>query len=246
MQDREFAKLLGIPVPDIIQDNCPPEQLILEENTIIKPLTGANSSGCFYVNETGTITSVKSGNSFSSILDGLNDEKSFDSRGRRSNPSNLFRVERQIMHRGLPANDLKAFSFYGNLFLTMEIQRQPVRRLAFYGSDGQWIDPHNIVSSSSDWESFSGTGVPTELNEFQHRIGSRSPVPFLSVDFLRGEDGLFLGEITPHPGLITNTANPKTDQIMGGMFEEAQGRLIHDLLSGKKFDVYLETYKVFL
>src|SRR5699024_12457653 len=71
------------------------------------------------------------------------------------------------------------------------------------------------------------------------RSSSEIPVPFLRIDFLRGEDGLIFGEFTPKPGNY-DEFDERTDQLLGDYFLDAEARLVDDLLNGKQFGAYKE------
>lgn len=242
LKDRNFAQLNGVPTPKILQSPNHYSELPTIPKSFAKPISGANSSGCFYVNSQGDYVSVVSGKSYKNLSDGLDDPKSFDKRGRLTEK---YWIEELISYQDHPAHDFKVWNFYGKAHLVTEIQRHPWgNKVAFWNIDGDYVDPHEVIKLPSSWQVFEGTGLPGELMIYQERLGSGSPIPFLGLDFLRGDDGIFLSEITPHPGLLINNIMSSQDRIMGKLFEEAQGRLHIDLLRGKQFETYLGSYQI--
>lgn len=67
-------------------------------------------------------------------------------------------------------------------------------------------------------------------------------MPLLRIDFLVGDDGLYLGEITPNPGRYAGAYSDKLDNTLGTFFNKSWARLLADLIAGKRFDIYQSIY----
>ena len=82
-------------------------------------------------------------------------------------------------------------------------------------------------------------GEPIDLIEIEsiEKQSLEIPLPFIRIDFIQGENGLIFNEFTPYPGNY-DEFNVKTDRYLGKLYLKAQNRLEHDLLNGKKFDLF--------
>jgi TupA-like ATPgrasp len=64
-------------------------------------------------------------------------------------------------------------------------------------------------------------------------------LPFLRIDFLRGEDRFAFGEFRLRPGDF-ETFNDATDRRLGELYLDAEARLYADLLAGRQFPVFMD------
>ena len=150
-------------------------------------------------------------------------------------------VETMVGTYEQPAHDLKVFAFYGEPVLLEEIRRnvgeEAKNLFCFYLPDGE----KTIVDRKR--EMFDGQGFPRQVLEYATLISKNTPAPFVRVDFLCAGNDVMLGEITPHPGgTYHGQLFERIDKMLGEKFLEAEGRLAADLLRGKDFNLYLETY----
>ena len=65
------------------------------------------------------------------------------------------------------------------------------------------------------------------------------PVPYMRIDFLRGEYRFAFGEFTPRPGDFEGF-NEATDRMLGELYLDAETRLHADLLDGRRFPVFMD------
>ncbi|WP_457942088.1 ATP-grasp fold amidoligase family protein [Vreelandella alkaliphila] len=239
-QDLAFASSLGVRVPSIYQEGCSYDELILLPNTVIKPARGSSSRGCFIVDGDLNLRSVKTGKIYidkSQAWSEVEDYIDFISLGE-------WQVEEFISKKGKPAHDLKVCCFYGVPGFYLEIDRssKPVKS-CLYDSDQKFVsfqdEPGFYISENMV---FKGKGVPQEAVELSRIISLNSPVPLLRIDFLVGDDGLYLGEITPNPGRYAGAYSDKLDNTLGTFFNKSWARLLADLIAGKRFDIYQSIY----
>src|SRR5690606_29992026 len=85
-----------------------------------------------------------------------------------------------------------------------------------------------------------GSGLLASDVELAEQVSGAVPAPFLRIDFLRSATGLVFGEFTPRPGGY-DQFNDETDERLGRAFSLAEGRLVADLLRGKRFDEFFIT-----
>lgn len=237
MQDRAFARVLGVPTPTTIAENKTAQQLEIQPNTVVKPATGAASKGVFLVEDDKSVHSVYSGAAYPSFLEGLKAE--YASTHLIDAP--VWMSETRVGSTDCPARDIKVFCFYGKAALIEEIHRNSgdggKNQYCFYYPDGEKVFVDTIRSR------FDGKGFPKEVIDFAERISANSPVPFLRVDFLEARDDLALGEITPHPGgTYAGQLHDHIDRELGEKFLKAEARLFADLINGKKFESYFKCY----
>lgn len=241
LKDRSFAESLGVPVPKTYQQAVPLSELRLIPDTIVKPVSGAASKGVFYVDRDLKLHSVISSKSYNSLADAKEEVERF----RKSISSNKWIVEQAILSEsGTPANDFKVFAFYGKIGMYLEVDRANSRRAryAFYDADGNTLDYGPKYKNST----FPGTGVPSRIAEYAITLSQAAPVPFLRLDFHDGNNGLFLGEITPHPGgTYANEQHDSVDRMLGEYMADAKARLYIDMLNGKEYTEFRDAYGPF-
>lgn len=237
MQDRAFADALGIPTPKTLQTGQTALSLSINPNTVVKPITGAASKGVFLINDDTTAISVYSGEQYESFLDGLKTE--YGSTNLVSAP--VWVSETRVGSIDAPARDLKVFCFYGKAALIEEIHRhtgaQGKNEYCFYYPNGE------KVFVDTNRARYNGDGFPSQIIEYAEAISSNSPVPFLRVDFMESEGHVVLGEITPQPGgTYAGQLHEHIDRELGESFLKAEARLFVDLINGKRFDTYFDSY----
>ena len=237
IKDRAFASALGVPVPITYQQSVPLSSILLRPNTILKPVEGAASKGVFYIDKNLDLRSVKSSKTYPTI---------YKAREEIANYSGSISGDRWILEQAIldkdgdPANDFKVFAFYGVAGMFLEIDRYTYRetRYATYDGNGDQIE------RGGKYVSFKGSGVPNELYALAERISLASPVPVLRLDFHHGADGLYLGEITPHPGgTYFGSQSEEIDRMLGRYLDDAKARLVADLINGKQFPEFFNAYE---
>lgn len=237
LKDRAFAQALNVPVPKTFYVNARFEDIKLIPNSILKPVSGAASKGVFHVDRLRKLHSLKSGRTYES-LEGARAEIE---RFRDSISSNRWVSEEAILKpSGDPANDFKVFAFYGVAGMFLEIDRfsYPEPRYATYTASGRQIE------RGGTYKSFPGSGVPEDLRTYTQKLSLAAPVPFLRLDFHHGENCLYLGEITPHPGgTYAGDHFDVIDKMLGEHLAEAKARIYLDLLDGKTFPEFHNVYE---
>ena len=235
-KDAEFAKLFGIPVPEVYQNDVPFTEVRLKSGTVIKPRFGCSSCGVFTVNDNLMLRSLRTKKRYDTL------EAAYKEVVRVKNKISINRwmSEEWVTINGKSANDLKVYAFYGECALFLEIDRAGDKnKYCWYDSDLKKI---NFPVSAKNLD-FDGTGVPCELVKYAEQLSKEYPCPFARIDFLKGDTGLYLGEVTPHPGRYYGGMPTDVDKKLGGFFNRAWARLLIDLIGGKSFNNYFEIYQ---
>lgn len=235
LADQTFAQRLGVPTPMRYQEEVPISELELRPNSIIKPKSGAGSRGVFFVNSDLVLRSLKTGKSYSTLGSALGEHP--------SDPKSVKWISEQaiIDENGDLAHDLKVFMFYGEPGYVLEIDRNSLTnrkpRYSYYWPDG------SVARVTPRRRNSIGAGITDDLIEKAKVLSLNSPTPFLRLDFLRGADESYLGEITPHPGMTyAKDLYESVDKKLGDLFLNAEARLMIDLMAGKDFTIYHEVY----
>jgi hypothetical protein len=238
LKDREFASKLGVSVPQTYQKNVPLHDIVLRPKSIIKPVSGAGSSGVFFIDESLRFHSMKTSHIHETLQDAQTEIRRFR---KKSAPDKWISEEAILTLDNKPASDMKVYSFYGAVGLVLEIDRatRSSNALAAYTASGKQIE------LGPKYRSFSGSGLPEGIMELSEKMSLAAPVPFLRLDFHNGAKGPYLGEITPHPGgTYSGDLNDDVDKMLGELFADAKARLYIDLLNGKTFPEFRQVYDV--
>lgn len=238
LKDRAFATKLGIPVPTTYQQNVPFDDIELRQNSIIKPVSGSGSTAVFFIDKSLRFHSMKTSKIYETLHDAQTEIRKFR---KTSAPDKWISEEAILTSANKPANDLKVYSFYGVVGLILEIDRiaRSGNNLAAYTATGQQVE------LGPKYKSFPGSGLPDGILEQSEKLSLAAPVPFLRFDFHYGEDGTYLGEITPHPGgTYSGDLHDEVDKKLGELFADAKARLYIDLLNGKTFPEFRQAYGV--
>ena len=151
---------------------------------------------------------------------------------------NLF-MEQELIYADkknkIPAHDLKFYTFYGEVGCVNEIARDPDLAYWWYTPNGEDID---LGIKNSDQAV--PIGVKAEYVEIATELSKKIPAPHMRIDFLVGEDGIFLSEFCSQTGsqveTIIEVVSETWDRKFGNLYLKAEMNLINDLLQGKKFD----------
>jgi len=232
---QEFARAIGLKTPKLYQRNIPLEDFMFRPRVVLKPTKAASSRGVYSIISDENIVSLETNNAFSSRADFLADARAVP--GRIGRPDSWL-VEELIpgVDAELP-NDLKMLTFYGRVALVQEATRMPTR-LCYYDRDG-----NKISTGRYEDRLFDGTGLLPEYITLAEEVSLKVPIPFMRLDFLKSAKGPVFGEFTPKPGNFQGF-NTATDAWLGRCYAEARGRLMADLLKGKRFveyDAFLES-----
>lgn len=244
LRGEKFARNLGLPTALAYDEVFTAETLPIVPGTVIKPRGELGSRGVFILGEDSTIYDVQKSQyvgdeeQVREIIAALvTDEPSEKLRGRGRVGRDEWIVERAIFDSqdgSLPARDLKFFVFYGKVAAVLEIMRFPEKRYCWWDAYGNRVKTG--IYDEYDW---AGEGVTDAELAVAASVSSEIPGPFMRLDFLRGRDGLILGEFSGGVGEY-HKFNTRWDQHLGELFLDAEGRLTSDLLTGKRFEAYSE------
>lgn len=239
-QDLDFAAALGVRIPQVYQVGCDFDSIKLVANTVIKPSRGASSCGVFVVSDNFSLRSVRSGKVYLDKDAALAEIEPF----KADISFGDWRVEECLSYQGRPAHDLKVYCFYGMAGLFVEIKRDASKpRYCVYDENRQRLEFEQEPEFYRDTAlAYEGQGVPDSAIELGRILSLNTPTPFLRIDFLVSDLGLYLGEITPNPGRYAGGYSSNLDNRLGSLFNQAWSRLLADLVSGKRFDLYHRIY----
>lgn len=143
-------------------------------------------------------------------------------------------------------DDIKIYTFYGEVAYVM-IRRMPVHadvtlgRSRMITATGEHLDVVQRFRPSD-----ASVPVPKQLPlmvDTAVALSQAVPLPFIRVDlYADGEDGVFLGELTPLPG-NSQTFTPEWDRRLGEMYDQAEARLQVDLTSGRPYRTLYGTHE---
>ncbi|SDJ27403.1 CapA family protein [Natribacillus halophilus] len=208
---------------------------------VVKPVHSTGSMGVYLVYDTNTIFSAREGtwlNSWEELVNNFNSElKSDRNRARPYLPKDQWMIEELINSPDgmyTPPPNLKFYCFYGEVVLIFESNQLDERKVCYWDTD------MNLVQTGRFEDQFyRGSGFSREELQMVADASLEIPSPFVRLDMLKGERGLYFGEITPRPGRF-HTFNDTYDRILGEAYRKAEARIIDDLLHGKEFNAFTE------
>lgn len=230
-----FIGRLGINKPDADENHYTVETIPKKEGIVIKPADGAGSRGVYLIHQLDDIFDVKRSvqlNSWNELLESMQQDLITNAVDKDNWMIEQLVYENRVERT--PARDVKFYCFYGKIGIVLEIIRDPEVRQCWWTSTGQ-----RISTGKYDDSLFHGIGVTEEELEMVQQLSAKIPAPFIRIDFLRDENGLVFGEFTPKPGNYDEFDNV-TDAWLGDYFLKAEGKLVYDLLNGKKFNEFNE------
>lgn len=229
--DQEFAQSLNVPTPQLIQSECEFDNIEFTDSTVIKPSFDSSSRNVFLYFNSENIVEVKTNHMYESL-------EEFKAEITRRKIQGSWQTETLILNKnGKAAHDIKVYAYYGKIGAILEIRRADKAYQCWYNAEGEILESER---RSQPW--FEGTGFEPQVIEYAKKISLNIPAPFMRIDFYKGIDGYYLGELTPHPGRYFPEYSPELDKQLGKLFCEAEARLFRDLLDQKHFDSYLEFY----
>lgn len=225
-----FAKSAGIRVPQTFQSDVGIEEIEFRPGMALKPTTGSGSKGVYCVYDEDRILNVVKKiflNSYDKVLDDIGSDSGPIAKKRR------WMSEELIQENGKIANDVKVYCFYGKAALALEVNRTgSAFRYCWWGRDCQSLTTGKYLNKPLD-----GTIVSDEYFAAAEHLSALVPLPFMRIDFLKSETGPVFGEFTPRPGNF-HDFDARTDAWLGRCYAEARGRLMADLMKGKRFAEY--------
>jgi hypothetical protein len=229
----EFIDSLNFRRPNVIDSNVRMETISPGEKIVIKPYNGFSSRGVYLGFKENHVYKVKTGE----LID---DWATFRSHMQNDLSSGAVKedrwiVEELILEKGddlMPARDLKFYCFYGHAALVLEIVRFPNAVYCFWDRDKKMVDTGAYLD-----QLFPGAGFSKQMLEVAEAISLNIPSPFMRIDFHSTGSELVFCEFTPRPGGAW-LYSKKVDQLLGDSYLAAEGRLLNDLLAGKKFEAF--------
>lgn len=230
--DQQFAQSLDIPTPELLQSECKFEDINFTESIVIKPSFGSSSENVFFYYSDNSILEIKTNYTFNNL-----DDFKKEILGR--DIQSLWQTEALILNQdNRAAHDIKVYMYYGVVGTVLEVKRTDKAYQCWYDKDGSILESEH---GNQPW--FEGTGFDPQVLEYAKKISLNITAPFMRIDFYKGADDYYLGELTPHPGRYFPEYSPKLDKHLGKLFWQAEARLFKDLLENKHFDNYFEFYK---
>ncbi|GAE26264.1 teichuronopeptide biosynthesis [Halalkalibacter wakoensis JCM 9140] len=228
-----FVDKLGIDRPLIFNSHIKFSEIDKGEKIVIKPVSGAGSRGVYLVENSDNILDVRN----SKLLGGW---KSLEFSIRNDLKNGLVKnddwiVEELIYNENSlekPSRDIKFYCFYGKVALILEVRRYPSKGYCWWSASGELVN-----TGKYDDKVIQGDGVSKKEIDLAAAMSSEIPAPFVRLDFHKSSERLVFGEFTPRPGNYEKF-DEKTDQLLGDYFLEAEGRLMDDLIGGKKFEYF--------
>lgn len=229
--DQQFAQSLNIPTPELLQSECKFEDINFTNSIVIKPSFGSSSENIFLYSSHENIVEIKINHTFDSL-----DDFKKEILGR--NIQSLWQTEALILNQNnKAAHDIKVYMYYGVVGTVLEIKRSDKAYQCWYDKDGKVLENER---RNQPW--FEGTGFDDTVLEYAKKISLNIPAPFMRMDFYKGADDYYLGELTPHPGRYFPEYSPDLDYHLGNIFCQAEARLFKDLLGSKCFTKYFYHY----
>jgi hypothetical protein len=235
----QFAKEIGCPIPLNADTVVPSAAIKPQEHIVIKPLSQANSKGAYMVQQADDILDLgrrKPLQDWTELEAGLREDLE-----KGTVTEDKWIVQELIYEdaeRTQPARDLKFYCFYGEVALILEICRFPEKQFCWWNAKLEQIE-----TGLYEDKRFTGAGVTPEQIKFAASMSAKIPTPFIRIDFLKGWQGLVFCEFA---ALFPGEYHGLTDSIdtwLGNCFLDAEGRLMEDLLKGKRFEEYLRVHE---
>lgn len=240
--DQLLADVLGVKTPTTFYTgtfHSIPHNL--RTDVVLKPMTSSDSIGAFYIFNETSIFSIQHSTRLSNWqeLSGAIVAEF----GEGSLENLVFEIQELIYEDdGQPARDLKFYTFYGKIGLILEAVRYPFRQYAYFNEDltraicGRDHEP--LFRDKS--RTITDKGHITEENLEKVRwMSAQIPVPFMRIDFLNAQPEMAFVELSSAPGM-SHSWNDAYDRLMGKHYNEAEIRLVNDLVGGKQFEGFQE------
>lgn len=213
---------------------------------VIKPVHATGSMGVYLVYDKNNIFSARERirlNSWSELKEDASKKLEASRMGRNF----LLRKDEWIIEElilnpkedYLPPNDLKFYTFYGEVLIVLEINRAHSGKYRFWDANME-IAKTGKYENESD---FDGEGFTREDLEIVVNASLQIPTPFIRLDMLKGHEGLVFGEATPRPGRF-HLFSDEYDRRLGEAYRKAEARILKDLLNGKKFEAFTSVFEI--
>jgi len=222
----QIADILGIKHAKVIARQTRFEYIdwkALPNNFIIKPERGCSTKGVLPVVKVAEgiyedimrhrkMTIQDIGYSFMNGL--LPDSKEKHSRG--------LWIE-ELLQIPLP-DDWKVFTFNGEIAFIRQYRRGEKDRCKFWSKEWKPIEIHKKINHYTIDPTLPLPEHPEELLKTAEAISKYLKYPFVRVDLYDIPKGIYIGEITPHPGRDVQYTK-EWDKKLGEMWEKAEKEL---------------------
>ncbi|WP_440897980.1 CapA family protein [Amphibacillus sp. Q70] len=214
---------------------------------VVKPTSATGAMGVYLIYSDNYILSAREGkviNSWNELVNDVKMKKEQDKdRVRKYFKKDAWMVEELIVDPNSPKypTDLKFYTFYGEVMLILEINRNGEDRYQFWNADhekmvtGAFDQEHQILHDAKGFNK-------KDLDKII-RFSLEIPAPFMRIDMIQGDNELVFGEATYYPGGF-HTYNAEWDRKLGEAYINAEARLKSDLLNGKEFNHFKSLFKV--
>ena len=224
----QFIEQLNIPYPEQDDQIYTIETVPQKPAIVIKPTEGDGGRGVYLVKSETDIFDVKRERELSSwpeLIKAMTD----DIKQNRVSKDQWYIEGLLQLSRDKRARDIKFYCFYGVIGLILEIDRTNRARYWWWDHNGKWTNTGKYQESQ-----FEGLGVSIEEMQQAIDLSLHIPTPFMRIDFIRTDNGLYFGEFTPKPGNF-DEFDLETDRMLGQLYLEAEARLNADLINRKDF-----------
>jgi hypothetical protein len=233
---RDFASLVGLPVPEMRQQCVPHTEVKIKGATVVKPAweDGGKAVHGLVPDGKGFVDLFDKRKVYAS-LDEFHDYLKFEIT-KKFIKRDEWNVEELVVPssgRVEDGRDVKFFVFYGTVGYVLQVDRWsgelPTR--AMFNTDGVAINASSMYALPKHPVAPAFTKADIEM---VCEISKKIPWPGVRIDFLTSSRGLVFGEFTVNPGAYGGFYD-ESDLFLGRTWASAAGRLYDDMVSGKRF-----------
>ncbi|EPR76646.1 teichuronopeptide biosynthesis [Leifsonia rubra CMS 76R] len=230
LSGRKVGEAAGVASPRLLDGPIGVTDLRLDEygdDFVIKPNWGTSSRGVLVLHR-------ESDSVFFSVIDGIRlgiDEvhsrllRDIQRSGRGSTDDLV--VEESMSVGGIPTQEWKVSTFYGQVGLIQQFERSEKGLLTKTYSP-EWVDLGEVYRRRKVTQTLVPPAAPEKLMEAAIAISLQVPTGFLRVDLYETPDGgVVLGELCLIPG-GDRYFRGGLDKKLGRMWEDANVRLLSD------------------
>lgn len=231
-----FAQSHGVRIPAMVGLWDAPEDIPwadLPDHVVIKSHTGASSRGVFPLRRVDNRWFMVTRPEPIEPADVVDRLISLVGEGRIEGPF----IGQQLIGEGrddaLPT-EVRVHSFYG------EVGAVHVRRATTHG-DNTGTRMRRFLPDGSPGSRHRWHDDDIELPEVFHqavdigrRLSAHVPRAFVRIDLLEDDGDVVFGELTPRPG-GPNYFGPEDDRRLGELWEQAQARVLNDVIDGSDY-----------
>ena len=234
MRGYTFIDRLGVRRPKVKMYGVKAETLLIEPNTVIKPVDAAGSRGVYLIEGNREVIKLRdlTLHKLEELIGLLKDDI------RTGNvDQDLWLSEERISGTDqYPLRDLKFYVFYGKVGLILDTVKWPEQKYCWFDRNGKQV----TTGKYSDREYQGGMINSDYINRIED-ISKKIPIPFIRLDFLETENEFIFGEFTPKPGNFEEFSE-EWDMYLGELWQLALRNVQHDLLKDGNFTEFKSFY----